>query len=327
MGILLAILAAALPTAIYTLLIWWLDRYEKEPLPLLAAAFLWGMLPAVGLALVSDRILNLPPLASPLGPSLGAGSLAPLIEEPIKAVALIVLFWYAREEFDGPLDGIVYGALVGFGFSMSENLLFFLAYPADLPALFWIRGVAFGLNHALFTSIVGLALGAVRYSRGPWPALLAVPAALAAAIAFHALHNTAAAYRLPGLALSWVVQASGVLVVLAVAVLSWRHEAGMIDEQLDEEIHLGVIAAAEHRVASSAPARARAELRALLAGGLARYRQVSLLHQLITELAFCKHQISLDDPHGSCASRDDLRRRIVTLRATIAGEEDAPLVA
>ncbi|NTV61997.1 MAG: PrsW family intramembrane metalloprotease [Oscillochloris sp.] len=324
---LLAILAAALPTALYTLLIWWLDRYEKEPLPLLAAAFCWGMLPAIGLALVSDNLLGLPPVASPLGPSLGSGMLAPLIEEPIKAIALLALFHYARDEFDGPLDGIVYGALVGFGFSMSENLLFFLAYPEDLPALFWLRSVAFGLNHAFFTSIVGLALGAVRYHRGPVPVLLATPCALSAAITFHALHNVAADYRLPGLALSWIIQSLGVLVVFAVAVLSWRHEARLIDEELGEEIRLGVIGTADQCVVASARARARCELNALLQSGLPRYRQISRLHHLITELAFCKHLISMGDPHANCALRDTLRQQIITLRADIADEEDAPLMA
>lgn len=327
MSQLLAILAAAAPTAVYTLLIWWLDRYEKEPLPLLAAAFFWGMLPAVGIALVSDRLLDLPALTASIGPQSPGRGLAPLIEEPAKAIALLALFWFAREEFDGPLDGIVYGALVGFGFSMSENLLFFLAYPQDLPALFWIRGVAFGLNHAFFTSIVGLALGAVRYRRGVLPALLAMPAALIVAIGFHALHNFAVDYDLPGMALSWIVQASGVLVVLAVAVLSWRHEAGRIAEQLGDEIRLGVIAAADYQLIASAPARARAELRALLSGGLARYRRVRRLHHLLTKLAFCKHQLSIGDPYASRAQRDDLRRRILALRADLAGESELPLVA
>ena len=56
------------------------------------------------------------------------------------------------------------GALIGFGFSMTENLLFFLYY-GDLDRALWIRGVFFGLNHAFFTSLVGLALGAARSDR------------------------------------------------------------------------------------------------------------------------------------------------------------------
>jgi len=327
MSALPAIAAATLPTLIYTLIIWWLDRYEKEPVPLLVAAFLWGSLPAVVIAFVASGLLALPLGATPLGPGLGRGGLSPLVEEPVKALALVLLFLLARGEFDGPLDGIVYGALIGFGFSMSENLLFFLAHPADLGGLFWLRGVLFGLNHALFTSIVGLALGAARFS-GPRAAALAVVFALAGAIGLHALHNYAVERRLPGITLSWLVQSAGVLAVLAVAVLSWRHEADRIAAQLGEEIALGVIDPHDYYVAASPSRRARAQLQALLAGGPARFRRVRLLHHLMTELAFCKHQLGLGDPSRSCDARDTLRRRIAALRAELAGEDDgARLVA
>lgn len=330
MAITLAILAAAVPTAIYTLLLWWLDRYEKEPLALLFAAFLWGSLPAAALALTAGWLLELPLASTPLGPGVGLSGLAPIIEEPIKALALLALFQLARGELDGPLDGIVYGALVGFGFSMTENLLFFLIYPEDLTGLFWLRGVLFGLNHALFTSVVGLAFGTLRYARTRWAALLAVPVALLVAIALHALHNFAVDRRLPGLALSWLVQSAGVLAVLAVAVLSWRQEARWIAQELGDEIRLGTLGPADYAAVISAPRRARAELRALLAGGPAHYNRVRLLHHLLTELAFCKYQLALGDRHVSCAGRDELRRQIVALRAELAGtpsEDDEPLVA
>ena len=38
----LSFIASAVPTAVYVLLVWWIDRYEKEPLKLLACALLWG---------------------------------------------------------------------------------------------------------------------------------------------------------------------------------------------------------------------------------------------------------------------------------------------
>src|SRR5262245_14393155 len=154
MSTLTAILATAIPTAIYSLLLWWLDRYEKEPLSLILIAFLWGALPAIALALLFELVLAAPLERSPIGPGIVTWGLAPLVEEPIKALALVGLYRFARYEFDGPLDGIVYGALVGFGFSMTENLLFFLRYT-DLDQLFWVRSVLFGMDHAFFTSLVG----------------------------------------------------------------------------------------------------------------------------------------------------------------------------
>src|SRR4051794_16438835 len=101
-----AICAALTPTLLYTLLIWWLDRYEKEPIPLLIAAFAWGSLPAIVIAFFFQFVLALPVSSTPLGPNLTTWGLAPLVEEPVKAAALVALFFFVRQEFDGPLDGI-----------------------------------------------------------------------------------------------------------------------------------------------------------------------------------------------------------------------------
>src|SRR5215212_11288570 len=96
---LFAILAAAIPTAIYGMLIWWLDRYEKEPLWLIAVAFLWGSLPAIGLSVLFEVVLEIPLAHSTIGPDLAVWGLAAVVEEPIKAVALIGLFLFMRQEF------------------------------------------------------------------------------------------------------------------------------------------------------------------------------------------------------------------------------------
>jgi RsiW-degrading membrane proteinase PrsW (M82 family) len=320
MNLLSAILIAAIPTAFYSLLIWWLDRYEKEPLWLIAVAFLWGSLPAIGLALVFELGLEAPLAGSPIGPDLAAWGLAPLVEEPVKALALAGLFLFARGEFDGPLDGIVYGALIGFGFSMTENVLYYASAGASLGGLFWVRGVLFGMNHAFFTSIVGLARGAVRYRRARTLGVGAFAGGLALAILFHALHNYAVRYQLPGLFLSWLVQSSGGLVVLAVAVLAWRNERQWIEQELGDEVRAGVISADDYAEIASPARRGRRQLGALLAGGWNRYRQVRRLHQLATELAFCKSQLRLEDRFRTCDERDQLRAELARLRLEIEGD-------
>lgn len=325
MQTLTTILAAAAPTAIYSLLIWWLDRYEKEPLWLIAVAFLWGSVPAIGLSIVFELGLQLPLAASTIGPDVAGWGVAALVEEPIKALALVGLFLFMRHEFDGPLDGIVYGSLVGFGFSMTENLLYFLRYATNLGMLFWVRGIFFGLNHAFFTSLVGLALGAVRYRESRSLRLGAASCGLALAILFHALHNYATRYHFAGLLASWLVQSSGVLVVLAVAVLAWRNERRWIEQELREEVLAGVISAADYAELSVPADRVRRQVRALLGGGWPRYRRVRRLHHLATKLAFCKSQLQLADRRHTCDERDQLRDQIVDLRAAI--ERDEPRLA
>jgi RsiW-degrading membrane proteinase PrsW (M82 family) len=322
MNVVTAILAAAIPTAIYSLLLWWLDRYEKEPLSLIMIAFLWGALPAIALALLFELVLAAPLERSPIGPGATQWALAPLVEEPVKALALIGLYRFARHEFDGPLDGIVYGALVGFGFSMTENLLFFLHF-GSLDRVLWIRGVLFGLSHAFFTSLVGLALGAARYEQSRQLKGLALAGGLGLAILFHALHNYVVGYPFGGLFLSWLIQSAGVLVVLAVTVLAWRNERRWMEDELGEEVRAGVLGARDYAEITSSPQRLRRQAAAFLNGGWPRFRQVRRLHHLATELAFRKSQSRL---HDNCHPADEcgrLRAAIVELRASLQAEESA----
>jgi RsiW-degrading membrane proteinase PrsW (M82 family) len=317
MSILTAIVAAAIPTAIYSMLLWWLDRYEKEPLWLIVVAFLWGALPAIALALLFELLL-----APPFSRAVISLGLVPVIEELVKGLALIGLFLFARQEFDGPLDGIVYGALVGFGFSMTENILDFMRSAPDLVAHFWVRGVFLGLDHAFFTSLTGLALGAVRYRRDPVIKVLAYAGGLSLAIFFHALHNFVDDSSLVGFFFAWLIQAGGVIVVLAVAVLAWRNERRWLEQELNDEVRAGVLTARDYDEVISSFQRLRGQLRALLAGGWGHYRSVRRLYQLATELAFRKSQLRLDDGVHSCAERDQLRQDIVLLRERL--QRDAP---
>ncbi len=55
-----AILGALIPTILYVLFVWWLDCYEKEPLWLLAFAFLWGAIPATILSALLEYIIVIP---------------------------------------------------------------------------------------------------------------------------------------------------------------------------------------------------------------------------------------------------------------------------
>jgi uncharacterized membrane protein YbhN (UPF0104 family) len=197
---------------------------------------------------------------------------------------------------------------------MTENLLFFLKDPQELVAQFWLRSILFGFNHAFFTSIVGLALGAVRYTRQRRLAATVLALSLLIAILFHALHNFAITYRTAGLFLSWMVQSSGVLSVLAVAVLAWRHERQWLTDQLSEEVAIGTISRSDYHETIDIGTRLRAQFAVALSGDWRRLLLVRQLHQSITKLAFCKHQISINDPFHCCDDRDRLRREIASLR-------------
>ena len=326
MHTLVAFAATTVPTLIYALIIWWLDRYEKEPLPLLLVAFTWGALPAIGIALLFELALAGVAAASPLGPGVARWGVAPLVEEPAKALALVGLFVFARGEFDGPLDGIVYGALVGFGFAMTENLWYFLLdNPAALAGHIWSRSILFGGTHALFTAVVGIALGLVRNDPRRWLGYVVLPGGLLVAVLLHALHNFLVGGPQPGLLLAaaWLAQSSGLLVLLGVAALAWRNERAWIEGELRDEVAQGIISADDYDEARTLRRRLHAQTAPLLAGNWRRARLLWRLHQDMTRLAFCKRQLALRDRFRTCDDRDRLRRSIAATRARLAGANAA----
>lgn len=315
-NLIVPMIAAFTPTLLYTLTLWWLDRYEKEPLHLLLVTFVWGAVPALIIAIFAELAVD--DLAQYVfGPGAEATIVAPIVEELLKALVLIALFVFVRREFNGVLDGIIYGALVGFGFAMSENILYFMAYSDQIVGVWLLRSVIFGFNHAFFTSIVGIALGLVRYEKRRWAGYVAVPLALWLAIMLHALHNSSAQIGFLSMLLAWVVNGGGILIVLATIVLSQRHELQWLNSELDEEVAIGVITLAQFERILSPTLRSRAEVNTLLTRGWKDFRELRRFNHLLTELAFVKYQLRQRDRF--CCFEDvlDLRHKIQVMQPAL----------
>lgn len=239
--------AAIVPTVAYSIAFYWADRYEREPHLLLLTAFVWGAIPAILLSLISELAIGSPFVAEAdsIQAALVAGVLvAPFVEEVFKAAALLGLFVWKRNEFDGVLDGLIYGALVGFGFAMTENFVYFIgAYgEGGFTALTWlivVRAIVFGLNHAFYTGLTGIGFGIARNIASTPLRMLSIGAGLAAAIVVHAMHNfgvTMAGISPFGFLLSLVIAAGGLGLVVAAVLLSWNHERSVIQTELAEEL-------------------------------------------------------------------------------------------
>jgi len=319
-----ALFAAVSSSVVYVLLIWWLDRYEREPLALLATTFMWGAVPAIIIALVVELALAVPLgmlMQSDTANTLSAVLVAPVVEEFAKALALFGLIIFFRTEIDGLLDGIVYGALIGAGFAMTENFFYFVSVAFEggwrsLAGIILLRSVVFGLSHALFTAISGLGMAfALKSSRPGWR-WLAIPITLALAIFVHFWHNlTLTATASNGLAfvLTVIADWGGVLLLLIIAGLALRTERQWIRRYLAPEVP-DVLNPEHYRLIQSQWPRLGRIARWLR--GVA-WHQASLqaqMHQTAMELAFHKQRRQRTLPKD----QEALSAEIMALRKKLA---------
>lgn len=327
-----AFLGALIPTILYILFVWWLDRYEKEPLWLLALAFLWGAIPAAILSIVFEMLFDIP-IYSIGGESLAADLVsvslsAPLVEESCKGIALIGLVLLFRREFDSVLDGIVYGAMIGFGFAMSEDIAAYFipilseeGIGAGVVNIF-LRTVLFGLNHGFWTAITGAAVAYARLSRS-WGRRLAVPVGgWLAAVVLHGIHNAGATLAVERLCLwlglSIFVDWGGVLVLLVVVVSILRKESLWIQRGLVEEVRRGTLSPQEFELLRSAGRRLGMRWQVWSRGGWQAHRAVGRYFQCATELAFKKqHLRSRGDEDGNLAEIRRLKQELADHRVQV----------
>lgn len=331
MSIIIILLLSFVPMLLYAGLLWWLDRYEKEPLALLGFAFLWGAIPSIILSLILEIILNVPIIAlsgenALIYNLLGASLAAPIIEEGTKALAVLGLFIFFPREIDSPLDGLIYGGMAGFGFAAVENFFYLMtAYESGglggAFGLAFLRAGLFGLNHAMYTAFTGLGVALALELRRAW--LVVMPLlGLSLAVATHAYHNTFSTfwgYTEGGGALltaaigDWV----GVLILLIVAVWARWLEGQRIRDYLNQGFEGRDALSADEVELLTSPWRRRLErLRRLFSEGPERWWQQGRFFHLITEAAFKWHRAQKGDER----SQEKLRKVEAKLREARAGD-------
>jgi len=297
------LIAAALPVPFYVTLVLWLDRYEPEPPLMLATAFFWGALVAVFFAIVINSLGVAVVRAAAdeaTAETYGMVVSAPLVEETAKALVLFALFYWRRDEFDGVIDGVIYAAMVGLGFAMTENVRYYGMAVAENNALgvFIVRGLFSPFAHPLFTGMTGVGLGLAAQSDRRWLKLAAPAAGFAAAVLLHAGWNASA--RLTGLrddgaymlATYFLVMMPTFFGMLLVIGLSLRREGRVLREHLRRDVVHGLIPEEEYFRLCSVRGRAAATCRALASGGLGHWRARARFNRAASELAFHRSRVA-----------------------------------
>ncbi len=300
-GLLASVVVGMIPAALYAGFVLWLDQHEKEPWWLLLLAFLWGAVPAVIMALIAQLLLDIPTTwvladAGLAYEVVGSSIWAPITEEIAKGLGVLLVMVVARREIDSVLDGIIYGALAGLGFAFTENVLYFVGAFAEEGWGSWalivlLRTIPFGLNHALFTGLIGAGVAAAYLARKQWLRLAAVPTGLLAGMLFHSIHNLGSSLSgesCTPICLSFLFDWAGILLLGVAVVLVWRQEKSWIAGQLPGEVSEEL-----YHLFTSWRVWQKARWSALLSADLARWRWLRHVRQAATELAFNMHKLAV----------------------------------
>lgn len=138
---------ALIPVLVMLMMFIWLDVFKLmttwETLGLLA---LGGITAAVAYP-VSGIFLD----QLPLGYSTYSRFAAPWVEELIKGLAIVGLFWFNRIGFK--LDAVISGFAIGAGFSVIENIVYLTRFPDLAPSVWMVRGLGTAVMHGTTVAI------------------------------------------------------------------------------------------------------------------------------------------------------------------------------
>ncbi|HLZ57569.1 MAG TPA: PrsW family glutamic-type intramembrane protease [Ktedonosporobacter sp.] len=341
-NLLVALTVPVIPAFFIHLLVNFIDRYEREPWFLRLAAFLWGAIIAIPPAFLieqnvgtfMDHIVGPNPLLNSIFRGLNAG----ITEETVKGLGLLLLFLVLRDEFDNITDGIVYGALIGAGFAMVENFVYFVQSPKELlPVLIVGRVVLGWLSHSTFTMCFGATLGYIRHTRVRWQQIVVPVVGYVCAVMLHSVFDfvnlfvtalvlqqpagstTIATFSLIAIIGDYIPPFITQIVLLYVLMRALAHEAGVIREFLASEVSDGVVNVDEYALLQNSFQRTREERRILRLKGVKQWLRVKALYQTEIGLAFRKWHVSMGDKPklGYLQPEDAYRQRIKRLRQEI----------
>jgi hypothetical protein len=263
-------------------------------------------------------------------------------------MGVAVLYLIASDEFDGPMDGFVYGAMIGLGFTVVEDVSYFINAVAAAPGAvdqsgpvfdtFIVRVVGGGLyGHVLFTGLTGTGFAYLvkRRNASALPRAGAL-ACIAAGVAAHVVWNSPLMASIlqtndhgKATVLQWVEYgaAKGLPFLLLLVVLVFfatRSEESQFRSIVAGESDPHVITEPEIRALRTLLSRRSARVRARRQYGLEAARLTGRLQAAQIEYAMVRSRYDAPDSPGVERQRQVIRGIRAQLEALAQGQPVEP---
>jgi RsiW-degrading membrane proteinase PrsW (M82 family) len=244
MFIFISALAAVVPMVVYLIIIWWFDRYDREPFKLLLVNYMWGAIGAIIFSLIGSIIFSVILSEFITGEDklnfLGTVAIAPIVEEITKGAFLLITI--TNRKFDNMTDGLVYGGAIGLGFGMTENFLYFVSYGTNLTnwiVIVVIRTLFSAVMHCVATGTFGAFLGYAKF-KGRKHRIILPFIGILLAIIIHFSWNLSVSFESSAF-LGFVFMIITIVVFILILSGSIRTEKKIIFAELSSETTAGII--------------------------------------------------------------------------------------
>lgn len=316
---------------VYISLVRLVDVNEREPVWALGVVFLLG---TIG-AWLADLLVG----SAALTISVWGGALAVETTKLLSLGAGILVFnGVARirgwSEFSDLVDGLVYGIVVGLGYSTGETLLrelhtagFVSVHLLQTPVQAAVQAAASGLSHGVFGAVVGLGYGiALEARRGTirrWAPLFTLAAAAGLDGVFRVLAHGNGLGGQAGLYRAWLAVVLPLLVFIAIGIVALLVERRVIQAELAAEIEGGLVGSEDLVLLSGLWRRQFRYLALLARGRVGACLHLAAVHNRQVQLALLKRRIRREeDP----ARRGGLERQAQLVRASLRHARSAVVV-
>jgi RsiW-degrading membrane proteinase PrsW (M82 family) len=328
--LLAALTVSAAILLIVVALVWWVDRYDREPLSLVAMVFLWG-----ASAAPMASVIALPLIERLLGgigetPTIGllvVGLVTPMIEEMAKAVGVVLVVIFSSK-FDNPTDGVVYGTAAGLGFAVTENVIYGIGAGVHLDSLSGILILVGGRTllsagvHAICSATFGGLLGHAALSGRLSSKIAWTLSGLLTAVALHGSWNLALVWFGPmgegGAPRLWLAAMPVLYGFYTIALALFLHsEHRILKRQLADEVELAMVPSWVLEVIPYYRRRVRSDW-------WPSRSERTVIARLLTRVAFRKHALRHLPPGEAAMASLEVVKLRQRLREILDPEDPEP---